>query len=70
MYTEHRLLKGKGTRTKEGSKGPDSEHKRRTGVRELNEELSKYYQLPGRQTAWGCPELLLKGKRSRDHSSS
>jgi len=57
MYSEPRLIKGTGRRTGEGRKAPDVEHKRRKGIRGLNEELSKYYQLAANQTAWGCPDL-------------
>jgi len=70
VYSEPRLITGKGIRTKEGSKGPDDEHERRKGTRGLNQELSKYYKLPGKRAAWGSPELLVKGKLSRDHLSS
>jgi len=70
VYPEPQLLTGKGVRTKEGSKGPDDEHNRRKGTRELNQELSKYYQLPGKKAVWGSPELLLKGKHWRHRSSS
>jgi hypothetical protein len=70
VYPEPRLLKGKGRRTAEGDKFPDAEHKRREETRELNQELSRYFQLPGAQAVWGCPELVLKGKHGCDHSPS
>ena len=70
MYPGPRLIRGTGKRSLQGKKAPDAEHKRRKGTRELNEELSQYYQLAENQTAWGCPELLLKGKHDRDHSIS
>lgn len=57
-------------RTKQGKRAADAEYRRRTAIRELNEELSKYYELEGDQEAWGCPQLLLKGKHVRDHSAS
>lgn len=63
IYTGPRLIKGIGRRTARGKKGPDAEHKRRKGARELNEELSQYYQLAANQAVWGCPELLSKGKQ-------
>ena len=70
VYAGPRLLKGAGKRTAQGKKGADSEHKRRKGTRELNQELSRYYPLPAKKVAWGCPELLLKGKHGRDPSPS
>jgi len=69
VYPGPRLLKGKGKRTAEGKKGADDEHKRRKGERELNQELSRYYQLPVKKVAWSCPALLLKGKHRRDRLS-
>ena len=62
VYAEPRLAKGTGTRSAEGQKVPDEEYKRRKETRELNEGLSRYYPLKVNQSAWGCPELLLKGK--------
>ena len=62
MYPGPRLRKGKGKRTAEGKKGPDTEHKRRKGTREFNEDLSEFYLLPGDKKVWECPDLLLKGK--------
>jgi len=62
VYPGPRLLKGKGKLTAEGKKCAVAEHKRRKGIRGLNQEPSRYYQLPVNQAAWGCPELLLKGK--------
>ena len=44
-YAEPRLFEGRGKRTAEGKKAPDAEHRRRKGTRQLNEELSRYYQL-------------------------
>jgi len=69
IYPGPRLLKGKGKRTAEGKKGADDEHKRRKEARELNQELSRYYQLPVNKLAWSCPELVLKGEHRRDCSS-
>jgi len=68
VYPTPRLLKGKGKQTTDGKKAK-AERRRREGTRELNEKLSRYYQLPGEQPAWGCPELLLNGKHWRDRSS-
>lgn len=70
VYETPRLTSGKGTRTARGEKAPDAEQRRREGIRELNEELSRYYPLITSQGAWGCPELLSKGKHGRDHSAS
>lgn len=62
VYDTPRLTRGTGVRTTQGKKAPDTEHRRRENTRELNEELSRYYQLATNQEAWGCPELVLKGK--------
>jgi len=70
VYPEPRLIKGISKRTAQVKKGAEAERKRRKGARGGNEELSRYYLLPANQRAWGCPELLLKGKHGRDHSSS
>ena len=64
VYATHRLTKGAGTRTTQGKKAPDAEHRRRMSTRELNEELSRYYQLGVSQSTWDCPGLLTKGKHS------
>ena len=64
------LARGAGMRTKQGKRAADEEYRRRSAIRELNEELSKYYQLEGDQAAWGCPQLLLEGKHVRGHSAS
>jgi len=69
-YDKPRLSKGTGRRTAKGKTAPDEEHRRRTGIRELNEELSRYYLLETNRAAWGCPELLTKGKHGHDHSTS
>jgi len=62
VYTTHRLKKGPGTRTTQGKSASDAEDRRRIGTRELNEELSRYYQLGVNQPNWECPGLLRKGK--------
>jgi len=62
VYDAPRLKKGVSTRTTQGKKAPDAEHRRRMGTREINEELSRYYQLGVNQSVWRCPELLRKGK--------
>jgi len=70
VYPKPRLIKGISKRTAQVKKGAEAERKRRKGARGANEELSRYYLLPANQRAWGCPELLLKGKHGRDHPSS
>ena len=70
VYSEPQLLKGRGERTAMGRKGPDAEDRRRKGTRGVNEELSQYYLLAEGQEAWGCPELLLKGKHGCDDTVS
>ena len=70
VYDTPRLTKGIGKRTAKGKSAPDAEYKRRKGTRALNEELSKYYALETNQAAWGCPDLLSKGKHCSDHSTS
>ena len=68
VYAEPRLAKGAGTRTAEGRRAPDAEYRRRKGTRELNEELSQYYQLAANKRVWKCPKLLSMGKHDREHS--
>ena len=70
VYSEPQLLKGRGERTAMGRRDPDAEHRRRKGTRGVNEELSQYYLLAEGQEAWGCPELLLKGKHECDDTVS
>lgn len=68
VYPLHKLKKGSlhGRAPKVRSKAATSEARRREGIRALNEELSKYYELPDDRTEWECPELLMKGKRGRE----
>ena len=70
VYSEPRLLRGNGKRTAKGRRGPDAEHKRRNGTRELNQELSRYYKLSFDEPVWTSSGLLLKGKHGRDRSPS
>lgn len=67
-YDAPRLTRGNGTRTAQGKKAPDAEHRRRRGTRELNEELSRYYRLPANQEEWRRPELVVKGEHDCDRS--
>ena len=46
----------------------ERENRRRKGTRALNEEISKFYQLPRGELAWKCPRLLSKSEHGRDHS--
>lgn len=62
VYETHKLRRGTGTRSAQGDKASDAEHRRREGIREVNEALSRYYRLPVNQSVWACPELLSKGK--------
>ena len=61
VYNTSQLTTGTGMRAGPGKKAR-VERRRRQGIRQLNEELSKYYPLPVNQSAWGCPELLSMGK--------
>ena len=61
VYDTSRLTTGTGMRAGP-SKKAHTERRRRQGIRRLSEELSRYYPLPANQSAWGCPELLSKGK--------
>lgn len=67
VHSARKLAKGAGRRTTEGKEASDAEYRRRTGIRQLNEELSQYYPIFDRQE-WECLELLSKGKQDRDHS--
>ena len=62
VYPGPRLKKGIKPRSAQGKKGPDTEYKRRKRTRDLNEELSRYYQLGVKKSVWECPDLLSKGK--------
>jgi len=64
VYDTHRLSGGNGKRTAKGKSAPDAEHRRRKAIRRLNKKLSRYYLLETNQAAWGCPELLKKGKHA------
>jgi hypothetical protein len=70
VYTSHKLKKGSsnGVTAKARSRAATSEAKRRDEIRERNEELSMYYELPDDRTEWECPELLTRGKRDRVRS--
>jgi len=73
VYAGPRLKGGPSTRSTQGKRASDAEHRRRRGIRGLNEELSRYYQLGVNQSLWGCPELLSRGKHAvitRNHDSS
>lgn len=60
-----------GTIKKGKERSPDAEREsmRRTGIREVYEELSKFYELPGEGRTWKCPRLLPNGKLAYDHST-
>lgn len=45
------------------------ESRRRNGIRVLNEEISKFYELPEGELAWACPKLLSRGEYGSDHST-
>jgi len=62
VHNTHKLRRGTGTRSAQGDKASDAEQRRREGIREVNEVLSRYYHLPVNQLVWACPELLSKGK--------
>ena len=64
VYARPQLQKGTGTRSTQGKRASDAEHRRRRAIRGLNEELSRYYQLGVNQSIWECPELLSRGKHS------
>lgn len=70
VYPSPKLKKGTihGRGTKVRSRAATAEARRRDGIRTVNEELSKYYELPDDRTEWECPELLSKGKH--DHVRS
>jgi hypothetical protein len=70
VYDEHRLFKGRGRRTKVGTKNADDECERRDGTREAYRELSRYYPLEEQRTEWRTPQLLLKGERRFGDSTS
>ena len=67
VYDEARLVRGRGRRTKEGSKNADEEYARRNGIRLVYQRLSRYYQLELGQVAWSVPRLLLRGKHESGH---
>ena len=56
------LVGGKGRRTMAGSKGADEEYERRNEIRQVYQELSRYYPLEEGNTKWSTPQLLLKGE--------
>ena len=69
MYSGDRLAKGRGLRTKSGSKEADGEYERRNGTRQVYQELSRYYRLEEGWAVWSVPQLLSRGKRGRSRST-
>ena len=45
------------------------EAKRREAQREVFQDLSRYYVLPGRKEKWRSPQILDNGKHGRGHPS-
>ena len=70
VYNKDRLVKGRGRRTKAGSRDADDEYERRNGTREAYQKLSRYYYLEDGRFAWTVPRLLSKGKHKFFHSAS
>ena len=69
IYPDHRLLVRKGERTMEGNRGADVEYKRRNLIRKINEELSRYYPLPGKnKKLWTAGRLMNEGRHKSDRS--
>ena len=70
VYPLPKLKRGTlhGRAPKVRNKAATAEAKRREGIRVLNEELSRYYELPDDRTEWECPELLMTGKRGHECS--
>ena len=69
IYPDHRLLVRKGERTMEGNRGADVEYKRRILIRKINEELSRYYPLPGKnKTLWTAGRLMSEGRHKSGRS--
>ena len=68
VYDEDRLVRGRGRRTKAGSKNADEEYARRNRTRLEYQRLSRHYQLELGRTAWSMPRLLSNGKHESGHS--
>ena len=65
-------LDTRGDSQKKGKKrnlGAERESTRRKSLRELYEELSRFYELPAKGASWKCPRLLANGKLGYDHST-
>ena len=75
LYPVHRLAKPRSyvNKNRDTLKASgQKERDRRTTVRTLLEELSRYYRPPGddrRENAWDIPSLLSESKFGLDHSS-
>ena len=69
VYNGGRLAKGRGLRTKSGSKEADEEYERRNVTRQVYQELSRYYRLEGGWAVWSAPQLLSRGKRGCSRSA-
>ena len=53
----------------EGNRGADVEYKRRILIRKINEELSRYYPLPGKnKTLWTAGRLMSEGRHKSGRS--
>ena len=71
VYAEPRLMRSmphQGQRPR--TQAAEAEARRREKIRKVNEELTKYYELPEDWTEWGCLEILLRGEYTRGHSSA
>ena len=69
MYHKTKLRTGRCGRTKAGVTANDQECARRTVLRGLLDDLSRYYPLQG-DKLWSTRALVMEGKRKNDHSTS
>lgn len=71
VYNVSRLRRGSPSKVqgqKPRNKSAEAEAKVRAETREINEELSRYYELPEDWTEWGCSDILSRGQHGRGHS--
>lgn len=72
MYPEPQLSERKGGKPrKAGERGPLLEYQDqvRDGIRSSYQQISRYYLLPAKKTAWMATNLLVEGRHESDHST-
>ena len=69
VYAEPCLRGKPGERPDAGKKTADDEFERRSGERQLLQELSRYYRLEQGKRTWARPSLMWNGKHECHRST-